>query len=142
MFIKLTLFGFIGILNTAVDWGAFWLIGVLWPGAAAFVWFAKAASYSIGVLSSFVLNSSLTFRREYTAFQAKRGNSHLSVMGRFLAVALLGVVLNSFTYVLLARDAYMDRLALVIATGVSFGAGFVLNHCWTYKPTVASSPTS
>src|SRR5262245_8994297 len=96
---QLLLFGLVGVINTSIDWGTFWAIGVLWPRAITHLWIVKIASYSVGVLSSFLLNSSYTFRREYTALQVSRRGNRLFIFARFWTVACLCAVINSTTYI-------------------------------------------
>lgn len=131
---KFLLFGLIGVINTAVDWVAFWTIGAMVPGAADVVWLAKAASYALGVVASFVLNSAITFRAEYQAIRAQDPRGRGRAFGRFWLVALVCMLINSATYELVRGTAYLDLLALIVATAAAWVAGFLLNHHWTFRP--------
>ena len=131
---KFVLFGLIGVINTAVDWLAFWVIGVAVPAAGEAVWLAKAASYALGVVASFVLNSAITFRAEYQAIKEQDHRGGRRAFGRFWIVALLCMVINSATYELVRGASYLDVLALIIATAAAYVAGFLLNHRWTFRP--------
>ena len=130
---KFVLFGLIGVINTAVDWLAFWAIGATVPAAADVAWLAKAASYSLGVGASFVLNSAITFRAEYRAIRAQDPLGRSRAFGRFWIVALLCMLINSATYELVRGTSYLDLPALIAATAAAYVAGFLLNHHWTFR---------
>jgi putative flippase GtrA len=131
---KLLLFGLIGVINTAVDWGAFWGIGAAVPAAAEAVWMAKAASYSLGVIASFVLNSTITFRAEYRVIREQDPRGGGRAFGRFWIVAMFSMLINSATYELVRGASYLDVLALITATVAAYLTGFFLNHYWTFRP--------
>ena len=129
---KISLFGAVGIINTAVDWGVFWLLGTLWTKGYGFIWFAKALSYSCGVCMSFFLNSHLTFAQERATLLELQKKSTMWMFSRFVMVALLCLVVNSTLYMGVKGTAYWDGFALLVATLGSFSLGFILNHRWTY----------
>lgn len=132
MLTKLSLFGAIGVINTAVDWGIFWLLGTVWNKAHGFVWFAKAFSYGCAVCSSFILNSRLTFAKERFILLNRQRGSALLLFARFVSVGSLCLVVNSAMYASVRGTAYWDWFGLLAATATSFALGFFLNQRWTY----------
>jgi putative flippase GtrA len=130
---RLFAFGLIGVVNTAIDWSVFWVIGTAVPGGAEFAGLAKAASYAAGVVASFFLNSRITFRRDYLAMtEGTRGAARVA-FARFWAVALLCLGVNALTYETLRGTGYLDLPALVAATLAAFLVGFGLNQAWTFR---------
>ena len=129
---KFVLFGLVGVINTLVDWGVFWVIGLVLPSAEQAVWLAKGASYSAGVVTSFVLNSRITFGPEYRAMKAQDSRSGRRAFMRFWVVALACMLINSATYELARGTSYLDLPALIVATATAYVAGFALNHRWTF----------
>lgn len=129
---KFLLFGLVGTVNTAVDWGVFWLIGIVLPGAERIAWFAKAISYGLGIVVSFALNANITFRDEYRFLRETGSRAVGGTFLRFVAVAVLCLLINTTTYELLRGGVYFDLFGLVISTAASYIAGFLLNHRWTF----------
>jgi putative flippase GtrA len=103
------------------------------PNTVAAVWSAKAGSYTLGVLFSFIMNSRLTFRDQVQELTISGITSHTWLFVRFLAVSLLCLVMNSSVYMYLAGSECMQLMPLLVATAVSFIVGFTLNHTWTYR---------
>ncbi len=132
---KLVWFGAIGVINTAVDWTTFWFLGMLLPNTPVAVWSAKAASYGVGVISSYLLNTRFTFRQQVLAIGSAGMSLHGKLFFRFVLVSLVCLILNSTTYALLAEDQYMAFTPLIIATAITYVVGFTLNHVWTFRTT-------
>ena len=130
---RLVAFGLIGVVNTAVDWFVFWAIGAAIPGAACCTWLAKAASYCVGVMVSFLMNSRITFRSDYLAMTERDRRAGRAAFARFWTVALLCLTINSATYEVLRGTGYFDLAALVMATLAAFVTGFALNQLWTFR---------
>ena len=131
---KFALFGLVGVINTLVDWTLFWALGAVMPDAETMVWLAKGLSYSAGVLTSFALNARITFRHEYLAARQQTDTGGRRAFLRFWLVASLCLVLNSATYELMRGGVYLDLIALIGATAITYLAGFVLNLRWTFPP--------
>ncbi len=79
-------FGFVGGINTAVDWGIYWLLTRSIPYMAVTPVVAKAISYTIGIINSFIWNKNFTFRVK----QAQAGTFIL-----FFAINLIAIGINS-----------------------------------------------
>ena len=129
---RLILFGLIGVLNTGVDWGIFWVIGEVFAIPAKLAWLAKGGSYSVGIIFSYILNSGITFKAESAGLR-QAGSGHNRLFSRFFTVAILCMIINSAVYAMVRTDLYLDPAALVAATIASFLIGFYLNHVWTYN---------
>ena len=130
---RLVLFGLIGTVNTAIDWLVFWAIGAVIPVAACCTWLAKAFSYCVGVVASFVMNSRITFRSDYLAMTQRDRRAGRVAFARFWGVAVLCLAINTATYEALRGPGYFDLPALVIATLAAFLTGFALNQLWTFR---------
>ena len=57
-------FGVVGILNTSVDLGSYWILTRFVPYFGNAPVIAKALSYSLGVVNSYIWNRSFTFRSQ------------------------------------------------------------------------------
>jgi len=145
----------VGMFNTGVDWVIFFAL----TSTEAFVDHrssAKAVSFLVAVVNSFILNSYWTFRNEYTV---KMGDSaaelhkqRLSLFGRFATVSAIGWVANITIFTLVSAvlrghvaPRIVDVLSLATASGVVMVWNFLLNKFWTYAaktegPTIVLSP--
>lgn len=132
-FKKMFFFGAIGVINTAVDWSAFWALGQVLPKTDLAVWSAKAMSYGLGVICSYLLNASITFRQQVMHLRGSGLCSHSALLRRFVVVSLVCLLLNSFTYAALAGDQHLALVPLIVATVITFMVGFSLNHLWTFR---------
>jgi putative flippase GtrA len=109
-------FGAIGLLNTVIDFLAFWALLAVMPA----LW-ANVLSFSLGAINSFVLNSVVTFhdRRAEPRLSPRRAFC-------FASVTLVCLALSSGTLLLL-----LDVLPVLYAKAVSilatFGAAYILN---------------
>lgn len=123
-------FALVGAINAVVDWCIYFL---LWrTGLAQFgqsgKQLAKAGSFFVSVISSFILNRSWTFRSQDRRIARQAA--------RFFLVAAIGLVFNNSLFYLLnaPRFAHLpDLISLVLATlGVTFWNFFANKH-WTFK---------
>ncbi len=112
-------FGGIGVLNTLLDLGLFWLL--LGTGVDAVP--AHVASYSAGIVCSFVLNRHWTF-----GSQGHWGGEFV----RFLGVN--AVSLAATTAAVAATAAVDPMFAKLLALGVSFCINFGLSRRFVFRP--------
>lgn len=121
-FTKLIKFGAVGVLNTAVDYGVFTLVGLLSPN----IYLAQTAGYCCGVLNSYICNRKWTFKSS----------------GRFLSTELVKfVIVNVITYLasmgalwLLADQWGINKyVAKLVLIGVTLVINFVLSRLWVFK---------
>ena len=96
LFVELRRFGVVGLINTAVDLAVLNALIFLTHMGRNGIWFSifKAISFLVAVLNSYFINHSWTFGRS-------GGERSVSQAGQFLAVSLVGAVINvsSATYV-------------------------------------------
>jgi putative flippase GtrA len=114
-------FGAIGMVNTVIDFLAFWALLDVMPALLA-----NVLSFSLGAANSFVLNTVFTFHD-------RRAESRLSPRRalRFAGVTLGCLALSSGTLLLL-----LHVLPVLCAKGVSilatFAAGYILNDRFVF----------
>ena len=102
-------FGIVGLLNTGLDFAVF---SGLTLGAGLNAIPANVVSYSLGIVTSFVLNRSWTFR-------GHNGRSARSQMLLFLAGSLGGLLVSTAVIALLVR-VLPPLAAKVISVLVTF----------------------
>ncbi|MEI6144422.1 MAG: GtrA family protein [Candidatus Berkelbacteria bacterium] len=137
----------VGILNTLVDWAVFYLLVFFAiPGQPLL---AKAISFTVAVLNSFILNSIWTFRDEfYSSIKDKSLKFYrlANFFIRFILVSLVGFAINylAFRYVLSnltgSLAAHSNIIGLAAASGAALVWNFIINKLWTYKKDKEISP--
>ena len=130
----------VGVLNTLIDWAVFYLlIFFLIPNQPLT---AKAISFTVAVINSFVLNSIWTFRDEfYSGIKNKSLKFYrlTNYFVRFILVSLVGFGINylTFKYVITnlsgSLAAHSNIIGLVAASGAALVWNFIINKLWTYK---------
>ena len=105
-------FVIVGVINTVVDMGAFYLLGLI-PGMPLVA--AKAISYNLGTADSFMLNKYWTFN----AGGSKRG---LREFGVFFAVNVPPLVVDVVVFAMLGLWAgsgtFWERMAKAFAAAL------------------------
>ncbi|MHA6483238.1 GtrA family protein [Paenibacillus sp. strain BS8-2] len=133
-FLQLVIFGAVGVLNTAIDFGVFGLLTWLSVHYAA----AQALSYLAGMLNSYLLNNAITFRSK-SGEKARSFSSVLHRQLRFLiwngAMLALSVGLMSASIRLLDWSEWMAKAVVTI---VILGLNFYGSKKWVF--TSASRP--
>jgi putative flippase GtrA len=135
-------FVFVGIVNTAIDWIVFFLLKLI-PFFLANRPYAKAISFLVAAINSFILNSAWTFKKEYQSSFENHDGEKLSkngiYFGRFIAVSLIGWVVNTLTYTItinhlpsFAQGRFSDVFALALASATGIIWNFFANKYWTY----------
>lgn len=123
---QLVRFNAVGVVNTLIDFGMFYLLTNL---AMPYL-YAQTCSYGCGVANSYIMN-------KYWTFQTAGRN--MTEMVRFIAVNLIslaGSVL--FIYLLHALLGLPLMPAKVGATLVIMAAGFLGNKLWVFKANAPS----
>ena len=117
-------FGIVGLLNTALDWGSYYLL-TRFAGLGNLEELAKAISYSIGVLNSYFWNRGWTFR-------SRQGTG--KTLLPFILVNLIGTAINSGTLALATNLLGLPELAgLILATGAALGWNFLTSKFLVFK---------
>jgi len=109
----------VGVLNTVVDLGALYLLGLI-PGMPHVA--AKAVSYFLGICNSFVWNKYWTFN----AGRSQRGVREFSI---FLAVNLPPLIVNVVVFTLLGIWIESGSRLVQIAKGF---AAAVVSVIWNF----------
>ncbi len=109
----------VGLLNTAVDLGVFYLLSLI-PGMPLAV--AKTISYIFGICNSFVWNKYWTF----SAGQSRQGVREFAV---FFAVNLPPLVVNVVVFTLLGL--WIDSGSPWVRLGKAFAAA-VVSVAWNF----------
>ena len=127
---QLLRFAAVGVINTAVDVVAYFVLTRYTPYFAAHLNQAKFASFLFGTVSSLVLNRAWTF--------SLRTRPTLSEVARFYATASVSVLVNVALMNFLLRLGLYDLIALLLTTVATFGANFTLSKFWVFRPRDAS----
>lgn len=122
-FKQIVRFGLVGVLNTFVDAGIYYLLSR--SGLMHDLVLAKAISYALGVLNSYYWNKAWTFR------------SHVESRRAFLPFVLanlLAVGLNTWgMHLALETLALPETGALLLATAMTFLWNFIANKFFIFK---------
>lgn len=120
---QLLRFGVVGVLNTLVDAGVYFLLSR--SGMIPDLVLAKGLSYSLGVLNSFFWNKSWTFQSRVNPRR---------VFLPFVVANLLAVGLNTWMmHLALASIGLPESGALILATTVTFVWNFIVNKFYVFK---------
>lgn len=124
---KMCKFGAVGVLNTTIDMGLFWLLHV--KLGIPFI-IANLISYSVGMLNSFILNKRWTFVD--TRDQGSIGRQ----LPTFLAINALSLGLSSLI-LWVCIEPMGAMTAKLLATAVSFLVNFWANRTFVFRSRAA-----
>ena len=117
-------FSFVGVLNTVVDLGGYFIL-TRWLGMANLEVAAKSISYSAGILNSFFWNRSWTFRSK-TRFWI--------TLLPFVAVNLVGLAINTGVMQLGLKILGLPELiSLGMATVSTLAWNFILSKFVVFR---------
>jgi len=128
-------FGIVGVANTAVDWIVFYLlVNVLTDINHSW---AKAISFTVAMLNSYLWNTIWTFSKEYKK-AAVGGSEKSAIFVKFIAVSLFGWGVNVLAFNWSSNNLHFvivdkDLLPLVVASASAIVWNFFANKFWTYK---------
>jgi putative flippase GtrA len=108
-------FGAVGILNTAIDLGLYFVL-TRWLGLGALPIAAKSLSYSAGILNSFLWN-------KFWTFQSRAGT--LATLVPFILTNLVGLGINAGILQLCLKTLHLPEL-------VSLGAATLTTLAWNF----------
>ena len=121
--IKAGKFAIVGVANTLLDMGVFWLLSVL-LGINPYI--SQVISYSCGMLNSYIFNRSWTFRSQAKFFSP--------ALLRFIILNLIMLGISTgLLFVLLDILAVPKIIAKVGATIITLVISFVVNRLWVFK---------
>ena len=114
----------VGVLNTAIDAGAY-LILTRWLGFGSALVLAKGIAYVVGMVNSFFWNRSWTF--------SDNGNIWRTA-GLFTLTHIAALAINAGTMALALDALHLPEIvALGLATAASFIWNFVLNKLVVFR---------
>ena len=116
-------FSLIGILNTGIHYGIFF---VLFRFAGLHYLVASTMGYCAGLINSFILNKKWTFRTKGTRIDIE--------FMKFIVVNLISLLVNvgSLSYFVSAMHI-MPELGQLFAIAFSMTANFIGNKFWTFQ---------
>ena len=112
--IQIAKFMTVGVLNTAIDAGAYFVL-TRWLGLGSALVLAKGIAYVIGMLNSFFWNRKWTFGDKGSVWRAA---------GLFTLTHIFALAINAGTMALVLD---MLQLPEIIAWGAAMGASFLWN---------------
>jgi putative flippase GtrA len=112
-------FVIVGVINTVVDMGAFFLLGLV-PGISLVA--AKFISYNLGTTNSFVLN-------KYWTFSAGRSKRGMREFGVFFALNVPPLVVDVVVFMMLGLWAGSETFWVRMAKAF---AAAVVTTAWTF----------
>lgn len=126
-------FGLVGISNTAVDWIVYFLLVHFVMTQTSAEPTAKAISFVVAVINSYIWNTIWTFKKEYKS-AAKGTSSKSGIFVKFFVVSLIGWGINYFVFKYTRFNLSQGQIiSLIAASGVAVIWNFFGNKLWTYK---------
>ncbi len=118
-------FGLVGVINTGVDLGLYWVITRFVLTAPSLAVTAKAISYTAGVINSYFWNKNFTFRSQDNSWGA---------FLLFFSINLIAIGLNSGVMWLgLHRFQLPELLSLLLATALTLLWNFTTSKFIVFK---------
>ncbi len=134
---ELLRFGVAGVVNTAVDWGTYFLFTRVLGVKSELL--SKIAGVGVGMLVAYAQNSLFVFREQFREGIGKRGSLWKRVeyvlFGFFKMVATysIGMTLNVVAFKGLRMVHFPELFALAGATGVSLSFNFIFTRWLVFK---------
>jgi glycosyltransferase involved in cell wall biosynthesis len=127
-YLQIVKFGTIGVINTFIDFVGYVSFTRLIPFFETRILAAKAISFFMGTVFSFIMN------RRWT-FSVKRAPTIGEVV-RFYSTVGLGIFINlASVYVFHSIFGFYDIFAVIIATVITFAWGFIFSKYWVFRAT-------
>ena len=129
-------FAVVGVSNTAVDWIVYYALINFVLTATNEKSIAKAISFVVAVINSYIWNTIWTFKKEYQSSVGKNGIllTKSAIFVKFFVVSLFGWAVNYFVFrYTIGNLSSRDIVALVFASGAATLWNFFANKFWTYK---------
>lgn len=125
-FWKLVKFGIVGVVNTGVDLGIYTLLIFTIPFFSDGPVFAKAISYTCGLINSFFMNRYFTFKSNIKLF-SPRGLRF--VIANLITLAIsMGIIYAGTEFFELSKT-----IANIISIPVTLVINFVLNRLFVFN---------
>lgn len=114
-------FGLTGVMNTLVDYTVFLMLSYL----SVNIYLSQVVAYSCGMLNSYVVNRSWTFKSRKSFFSVQ--------MLRFVVVNLSLLVISLGVLWLGSQLGYNKFISKLGATAVTLVVGFIVNRFWVFN---------
>lgn len=121
-FLKLVKFGITGVMNTLVDLVVFMLL----THFGLDLYISQVISYGCGMLNSYIVNRSWTFKANGSFFGSQ-------MMRFFLANLILLGASVGLLWIFTDRLGLIKTVAKLCATAIIMLAGFCVNRLWVFK---------
>ena len=119
-------FASIGLVNTAIDIGAYVFLTRFFPFFSAHLLFTKALTFLFGSVFSFTFNRMWTFKFG--------GSLTVGEFLRFYATVGSSVLINvASVFALHGIFGFNDIVAVMFATGITFVWNFILTKLWVFQ---------
>ena len=128
-------FAAVGVSNTAVDWIVYGVITKFIVTATNFESTAKAISFLVAMLNSYLWNTIWTFKKEYgDSTKGGDNNAKGKIFAKFAVVSLIGWGINLATFDFVRFHMNQGQIvSLVAASAAATLLNFFMNKLWTYK---------
>lgn len=120
-------FSLVGVLNTLIDFFAFFLLTRLIPWFKDNYLVANALAFSLAVTNSFILNKRWTFKN------FRRDNLLAQYFKFFILSALTLLITGLFLYYLINQLNIYDLLAKVIVILISVSCNFFISRLFIFR---------
>ncbi|WP_298042718.1 GtrA family protein [uncultured Clostridium sp.] len=119
---KFIKFGFVGILNTLINWIIFAILNI----CGVYYLVSNFIAYIVATINSYIWNSKWVFK-----YNGERRNETTI---KFIVLNLIGLVLNTSILYLLVDKLLVDKLiALIITTLIVMVINYISNNMWVFK---------
>ncbi len=115
-------FGFVGSLNTAIDFAVFLFLTHVWHWN---VLEAQTASYTFGLINSYFWNRTVTFRG--------KGKPRPGEVIRFISVNLASYLASLLVLSVMTHFGRSDVVSKLVATLVTFAINFAGSKWWVFR---------
>lgn len=118
-------FGLVGGFNTVLDFSVYYMLTRSSSFWGEHLVLAAVASFTVGVISSFILNNFWTFRQSAAGWRSR--------IWKFFIVAVGGVSWNALLLFVFVNLGMFDLYAKAIATAAVLFWNFTLQKMWTFR---------
>ena len=130
-------FGLVGVSNTLLSFGLFWLSSHLFDQAHAFhdnqtyiAWASNAIAFILSVLWSFYWNNKMVFTLE----EGQKRHMGKALLKTYIAYSVSGIFLNSFLlWFWVDLIGISKLLAQFIDLFIDVPVNFIINKFWAFK---------
>lgn len=123
---KLFKFGIVGVINTGVDLGIYTLLIFTVPFFSDGPIYAKAISYTCGLINSFFMNRFFTFKSNVKLFSSR--GARFVVANLITLLISMGIIFVGTEYLALSKT-----IANIISIPVTLVINFVLNRLFVFN---------